>query len=178
MSQFEQWENVKFCQKLGKSASETFHMIKQTYGEALGCSAVFKWHKGFACPRGAAKTAGHRFATPSMLTWSRTMRFLFLSPLVRKATWASISDGRRDRCCHKGSCMGTSCKYLSAVFPAAIPTLEDLHRGQRWLFWGWMWMCVSVCEYLLIWCYKTTVHEIIDCSSRSQVSGIWHHVVW
>jgi hypothetical protein len=68
MTQFEQRENVKFCQKLGKSVSETFHMIKQAYGEALGRSALFKWHKGFACPRGAAKTTGHRFATPSMLT--------------------------------------------------------------------------------------------------------------
>jgi hypothetical protein len=69
MSQFEQWENVKFCQKLGKSASEMFQLIKQAYGEeALGCSDVFKWHSGFACPRGAAKTTGHRFATPSMLT--------------------------------------------------------------------------------------------------------------
>jgi hypothetical protein len=26
-------------------------------------------------------------------------------------------------------------------------------------------MCVCVCEYLVIWCDKTTVHEIIDCSS-------------
>jgi hypothetical protein len=68
MSYFEQRENIKFCQKLSKSASETFHMIKQAYGEALGLSAVFKWHKGFACPRGAAKTTGHHFATPSMLT--------------------------------------------------------------------------------------------------------------
>jgi hypothetical protein len=25
-----------------------------------------------------------------------------------------------------------------------------------------MWMCVSVCEYLVIRCDKTTVHEIID----------------
>jgi hypothetical protein len=33
MSQFEQWENVKFCQKLGKSTSETFQMIKQAYDE-------------------------------------------------------------------------------------------------------------------------------------------------
>jgi hypothetical protein len=68
MSQFEQRENVKFCQKLGKSASETFHMIKQAYGEALGRSVVFLWHTSFACPRGAARTTGHRFATPSMLT--------------------------------------------------------------------------------------------------------------
>jgi hypothetical protein len=41
MSQFEQWENVKFYQNLGKSVSETFQMIKQAYGEeALGRSAV------------------------------------------------------------------------------------------------------------------------------------------
>jgi hypothetical protein len=32
----------QFCQKLGKSASKMFQMIKQVYGkEALGCSAVF-----------------------------------------------------------------------------------------------------------------------------------------
>jgi hypothetical protein len=37
MSQFEQWENFKFCHKLGK----TFQMIKQEYGEeTLGRSAV------------------------------------------------------------------------------------------------------------------------------------------
>jgi hypothetical protein len=31
------------------SVSETFQMIKQAYSEeALGCSAVFKWHKRFA----------------------------------------------------------------------------------------------------------------------------------
>jgi hypothetical protein len=38
------------------------------------------------------------------------------------------------------------------------------------LFWGWMWICVSVCEYLLIWCDKTTVHEINDCGS---ITDIW-----
>jgi hypothetical protein len=43
--------------------------------------------------------------------------------------------------------------------------LADLHGGQRLLFWGRMWICASVCEYLVIWCDKTTVHEIIDCSS-------------
>jgi hypothetical protein len=46
MSHFEQRENVKFCQILGKSASETLQMLKQAYGEeALGHSAVSKWHK-------------------------------------------------------------------------------------------------------------------------------------
>jgi hypothetical protein len=52
MSQFEQRENVK----LGKSANETFQMIKQAYGkEALGRSAVFKWHKRFAQGRDSWK---------------------------------------------------------------------------------------------------------------------------
>jgi hypothetical protein len=46
MSQSEQREDVKLCQKLGKSASETFQMTKQAYGEdALASSAVFKKHK-------------------------------------------------------------------------------------------------------------------------------------
>jgi hypothetical protein len=41
MSQFKEWENVKFCEKLGKSTSETYQMMKQAYSEeALGCSAV------------------------------------------------------------------------------------------------------------------------------------------
>jgi hypothetical protein len=49
MSQFEQRPDIKFCQKLGKSPSETFNKMKQVYGEeALGRSAVFKWHQRFA----------------------------------------------------------------------------------------------------------------------------------
>jgi hypothetical protein len=40
-----------------------------------------------------------------------------------------------------------------------------IDSGQWRLFWGRMWICVSVCEYLVIWCDKTTVHEIIDSSS-------------
>jgi hypothetical protein len=49
MSQFEQRENVKFCQKLVQYYSKMFQMIKQAYGEeALGRSAVFMQHKYFA----------------------------------------------------------------------------------------------------------------------------------
>jgi hypothetical protein len=45
MSQFELWENVQVLSKIGKSASETFQMIKQAYSEhGLDCSAVFMWH--------------------------------------------------------------------------------------------------------------------------------------
>jgi hypothetical protein len=43
MSQFEQRANTKFCQKLGKSPSETFNMMTQVYGkEALESSVVFE----------------------------------------------------------------------------------------------------------------------------------------
>jgi hypothetical protein len=43
---------VKFCKELGKSVSETFQMIKQTYGEEpFGRSVVFEQHKRFAQER-------------------------------------------------------------------------------------------------------------------------------
>jgi hypothetical protein len=58
MSQFQQQENVKFCQKLGKSASETFQMIKQTYSEEAS-GAVSKWHKHFAQGRDSLEDDEH-----------------------------------------------------------------------------------------------------------------------
>jgi hypothetical protein len=60
------------------------------------------------------------------------------------------------------------------VFQAAIPTLADLQGGQQRLFWGRMWICISACEYLVIWCDKTTVHEITDCSSIKQTPSVIH----
>ncbi|KAJ4436457.1 hypothetical protein ANN_19090 [Periplaneta americana] len=48
MSQFEQRANIKFCQKLGKTAAETFQMMQQVYGEdAVSRSVVFRWHRRF-----------------------------------------------------------------------------------------------------------------------------------
>jgi hypothetical protein len=68
MLQFEQWENVKFCQKIGKSTSETFQMIKQAYGEeALGSSTVFKWHKRFTDGSDSLEDDEHT-------SWPRTIR--------------------------------------------------------------------------------------------------------
>jgi hypothetical protein len=79
----------------------------------------------------------------------------FSFPTWRKALWALISVSQGDCHCHKGRHAGPSCKYLSAVFPADMPTLANLHSGQQRLFWGKMWICVRVCEYLVIWCDKT-----------------------
>ena len=39
---------IKFCMKLGKSGSETLHLLRTAYGDAVLSSAqVFMWHKVF-----------------------------------------------------------------------------------------------------------------------------------
>lgn len=44
----EQRANVKFCVKLGKSASETLTLLREAYGaEAMGRTQCFEWHKRF-----------------------------------------------------------------------------------------------------------------------------------
>jgi hypothetical protein len=86
MSQFEQRENVKFCQKFGKSASEMFQMIKQEHGEeVLGCCAVFKWHKRFAQGRDSLEDDEHTGRL-------RTVRTEFKSQKVRSKI---LSDDRK-----------------------------------------------------------------------------------
>jgi hypothetical protein len=66
---------------------------------------------------------------------------------VRKKNYAGInfSQSRRSSLPQEKP-YGTFCKYPSPVFPAAIPTLADLHSGQQQLFWGRIWICVSVRE--------------------------------
>ena len=44
----EQRINVKFCVKLGKSATETNYLLKKVYGnECLSHTQVFEWFKRF-----------------------------------------------------------------------------------------------------------------------------------
>jgi hypothetical protein len=39
-----------------------------------------------------------------------------------------------------------------------------------------MWICVSVCEYLVIWCDKTTVHELNDSTTYTSCKlGIYYN---
>jgi transposase len=44
----EQRIDIKFCAKLGKSASETQQMLTEDYGaDTMKKSSVFEWHKKF-----------------------------------------------------------------------------------------------------------------------------------
>lgn len=48
----EQRANVKFCVKLGKSATETLHMMQQVYGDAaMSRARCFEWHACFKSGR-------------------------------------------------------------------------------------------------------------------------------
>jgi hypothetical protein len=39
---------IKFCVKLGKSATKTFEMLREDFGEhSLSRTVVFEWHSGF-----------------------------------------------------------------------------------------------------------------------------------
>jgi hypothetical protein len=59
MLQFEHQENVKFCQKLGKSASKTFQTFRKEYGEEAFCRAAFDWQKRFAQGRDSLEDDEH-----------------------------------------------------------------------------------------------------------------------
>jgi hypothetical protein len=44
----EQWTNIKFRVKIGKSASETLALLTVAYGEyAMKKPSVFEWHRRF-----------------------------------------------------------------------------------------------------------------------------------
>jgi hypothetical protein len=48
MSQFEQGANIKFCQKLGKSPSKMFNIMKQDTAKKVWGTVSFKMQQCFA----------------------------------------------------------------------------------------------------------------------------------
>jgi hypothetical protein len=128
MLQFEQWADVKFCQKLGKSASETFQMIKQAYGEeALGYGAVFKWHKHFAQRRDSLENDEHTGQARMVRTEFKNEEVAMLvcanrSQMLDQIAAAGISHGT----CHK---ILSDDLNMSCVTQHSVPRV--LTRDQR-----------------------------------------------
>jgi hypothetical protein len=52
----EQRYAIKFCVKMGNSASETLEMLRKAYGQAtLSSVQVYRWHKAFKDGRESAE---------------------------------------------------------------------------------------------------------------------------
>jgi hypothetical protein len=159
MSQSEQWADVKFCQKLGKSTSETFHLIKQVYDEeALGHSAVLKWHKRFAQGRDSLEDDKHTGRPRMVRTELKTQEVAMLvcancSQMIDEI--AAPAAGISHSTCHKILSDDLNMSHVTQhsvpciltqdqrndrmsicgdLIDSAIPTLADLHSGPQQLF--------------------------------------------
>jgi hypothetical protein len=97
----------QFCEKLGKSTSEMFQMIKQAYSkEALGCSAMFKWHKRFAQGRDSLEDDEHTGRPRTVRTELKIQEVATLvcanhSQMTDVIAAASAAAGISHGTCHK-----------------------------------------------------------------------------
>lgn len=89
----EQRYAVKFCFKLGKSASETFELIKQAYGDdALSRTRVFEWYKMFKEGREVVEDE-HRAGRPTTArTDGQVAKVKQVLDADRRSTIALISE--------------------------------------------------------------------------------------
>ena len=130
-------------------AAETFEIMQQTNDEnslsekncgntvqnPRSCLNCFFFIIQMDCLRRTCKATGDSFVTLFVLTRPRTMRFF--SFLARKQSYECI-----DLILPKKSRLSqekpyrSSCQHLSAVLPAAMPTVAKVHNYQRRLFWG------------------------------------------
>jgi hypothetical protein len=92
MLQFEQQENIKDCQKFGKSASKTFQVIKQACcKEALGHNSVFKWKKHFAHGRDRLEDDEHTGRSRTVRTELKIQEFVMLVRAICSQTVDEIA---------------------------------------------------------------------------------------
>lgn len=132
MSEVEQRANIKFCQKLGKSATETLIMIQQVYGEeAMGRSAAFKWHKRFAEGRDSLDDDAH---TGRPRTARTEGKILEVQRVVRDNRSQSIDDIAAATGISHGSCHAilTEDLNMSRVSQHIVPRfLTEEQRQDR-----------------------------------------------
>jgi hypothetical protein len=81
----EQRAAIKFCVKLKKTATETFEMLKNTYGEAcLSRTSMFEWHKRYIEVQEVRK---QKSRVKTTLTVFFMLKVLFIMNLCRKTDW-------------------------------------------------------------------------------------------
>jgi len=72
----EQRRNIKFCVKIGKSASESLALLTVAYGEyVMKKSSVFEWHRRFKEGREMCKTiqeVGSQKRKGQMQMWAQS----------------------------------------------------------------------------------------------------------
>jgi uncharacterized metal-binding protein len=65
----EQHVFIKFCVKLGKSATETLEMLHEAFGvHSLRCTEVFEWHSRFKVGRVSVEDDEHSERTSTSKT--------------------------------------------------------------------------------------------------------------
>jgi hypothetical protein len=191
MTQFEQWENVNFCQKLGETASETFQMIKQEHnGEALSCNAAFKWDRCFAQGRDSLEddelTSQPRMVNSELRIQKVAMHANHFKTLHEVAAAAGSSHGT----CHKilsddmnmsrylAQCSmrpdANQCDSHMRTFCNLIDSVDKDGTSLNWIITGDETWCVIYCLQLkLQWASWKLPHrqKRRNCNKTCQKQG-------
>ena len=149
---FTTWESteqricIKFCFKIGKTATETYQLLQQAYGEdSMGRTQVFDWFRRFKEGRTSAESypcPGDRFL---ILRVSYTTSTLPTGKqLTRNSTWRSCDvcvnqfteNDRKNGGTATGSCTTTMRPHTlhilcSSFWPNTAPLSCSSHHNHR-----------------------------------------------
>ena len=88
----EQRANIKFCVKLGKSATETLEMLRQAYDkEVMSRTRCFEWHSRFMSGR-TSRNDDERLRRPSTSTTPENVEDI--GRIVRQDRGITIMKGQ------------------------------------------------------------------------------------
>jgi len=122
---------IKFCFKIGKTATETFQLLQQAYGEdAMGCTQVYDWfHRFKEGVPGAKQNKCHVTGIFLILRVSYTTSMLPTGKqLTRNSTWRSCNicvnqfaeNNQKNSAMATGSCTTTMRPHTHFTFYAAV----------------------------------------------------------